>query len=597
MNIRTIQAATIIAAMLATACGGGGGGSSNGGNGGGGGRSNAPASCTNFAPDDFVTRTELAPGSRRADAQLLLRFVQFTDDHIIDDEGQALIGAGFVDPLHPSFEAALRLQQEYSDEALNDMIKGVNTCHAQYPAEFMIVTGDSADLTTVAETRRFVDNLDGTFDRVSAFEKACVAGLPAGTPAELAAENCTRFTGRGVADTQSVDPDPEDPSYQLLATRTLRQIADAQAAATGGRAADGSNDPTRQTNTRAPGLPEALRCNAGDTDCANARLAMPWLVAFGNHDGYVRGTVALPRDVLNNLLFTLGRKYLSNQHAFIDEFFETEALPGPIGHGFNHAEAARRADDDLRNDGYYAFDAGGGKFRMIVMNTIIDGFDSRIPGNLLDNPFALSDGSIDAAQFDWIKAELAQAAAKQQLVIVFSHHPDLTFAEYGMFAPLVPIEVTAAQLNAELASRPNVIAWIAGHTHVHRIRAFKVENGQGSNGVVETAVECKGPGPCSGFWQIETASLIDTPQEQRLLEVFDNGNGSGTIRAPVLTHTLETPKMLAEADDRCALYLSDPAAVAAGISEANLGALCAQGGLRVGQATDRNVELMFRIPF
>jgi len=597
MNSRTLQAATIAAAMLATACGGGGGGSSSGGNGGGGSRSNAPASCTNFAPDDFVTRNELAPGSRRADAQLLLRFVQFTDDHIIDDEGQALIGAGFVDPLHPSFEAALRLQQEYSDEALNDMIKGVNTCHAQFPAEFMIVTGDSADLTTVAETRRFIDNIDGTFDRVSAFEESCIAGLPAGTPAELAAENCTRFTGRGVADTQSVDPDPEDPSYQLLATRTLRQIADAQAAATGGRAADGSNDPTRQTATRAPGLPEALRCNAGDAGCDNARLAMPWLVAFGNHDGYVRGTVALPRDALNNLLFALGRKYLANQHSFIDEFFKTEPLPGPLGHGFNLADATRRADDDLRNDGYYAFDAGGGRFRMIVLNTVIDGFDSRIPGNLLDNPFALSDGSIDAAQFEWLRTQLAAASTRRQLVFVFSHHPDLTFAEYGMFAPLVPIEVTAAQLNAELASWPNLIAWIAGHTHVHRIRAFKVENGQGSNGVVEAPVECHGPGPCTGFWQIETASLIDTPQEQRLLEVFDNGNGSGTIRAPVLTHTLETPKALAERDDRCALYLSDPAAAAAGVSEANLGALCAQGGLRVGQATDRNVELMFRIPF
>lgn len=596
MQNRTIQIALgATLGLLLGACNAGG--SSSGGGTTPTPRSNAPATCTNFAPDTFVTRNELAAGTRRADAQLLLRFLQFTDDHIIDDEGQAIHGGGFFDPLHPTFESALRLQQEYSDEALNDMVQGVNSCHAQFPAEFMIVTGDSADLTTLAETRRFIDNLDGTFDRVSDYEEKCRAGLPAGTPEPIAENTCTRFTGRGVADTQSVDPDPDDPSYQQLATRTSRQIAEATAAAASGRAADGSTDPARQTSTRAPGLPEGLRCNAGAPGCINARLAMPWLVAFGNHDGYIRGTVALPQDVLNAALFAAGRRYLANQHEFIDEFFKSDAAPGPLGHGFNLADLPRRMDTDLRNDGYYAFNAGSGRLRMIVMNTIIDGYDSRIPGNLLLNPFALADGTIDAAQFDWIKAELAAAAARRQLVMVFSHHPDLTFAEYGMFAPLVPIEVTAVQLNAELASWPNVVAWIAGHTHVHRIRAFKVDNGTGSNGVVETPVACKGPGPCPGFWQIETASLIDTPQEQRLLEVFDNGDGSGTIRAPVLTHRFEKSKLLAERDDRCALYLSDPAAVAADVSEANLGALCAQGGTRVGQATDRNVELMFRIPF
>ncbi|HSW14819.1 MAG TPA: hypothetical protein VLI06_18385 [Solimonas sp.] len=597
MHDRNIRAITAVAfGLLLTACG------SSGGSSGGTAtpppvtRSNLPASCVNFAPDAFLTRNELTPGTRRADAQLMLRFLQFTDDHIIDDEGQAIHGAGFTDPLHVTFESALRLQQEYSDEALNDMIQGVNACHAAFPAEFMIVTGDSADLTTLAETRRFIDNLDGTFDRVSAFEETCLAGLPAGTPAAIAEASCTRFTGRGVADTQTVDPDPEDPSYQLLATRTARQILDATTAAASGRAADGSTDPARQTSTRAPGLPEALRCHAGDAGCANAKLAMPWLVAFGNHDGYIRGTVALPQDVLNAALFAAGRRYLANQHEFIDEFFKSEPAPGPLGHGFNLADLTRRMDNDLRNDGYYAFDAGGGKFRMLVINTIIDGHDSRIPGNLLLNPFALSDGTIDAAQFDWVKAELAAASARHQLVMLFSHHPDLTFAEYGMFAPLVPIEVTAAALNAELASWPNLIAWVAGHTHVHRIRAFKVDNGNGSNGVVETPVACKGPGPCSGFWQIETASLIDEPQEQRLLEVFDNGDGSGTIRAPVLTHRYDKSKALAAADDRCALYLADPAAVAAAVTEANLGALCSQGGVRIGQPTDRNVDLMFRMP-
>lgn len=552
------------------------------------------AKCAAIPDEDYVTRNDLAPGQRRDDARLLLRFVHFTDDHILDDEGQAINGGSILDPLHPTFEAAQRLQEEYTDEALNDMIARVNDCHRQYPAEFMIVTGDSADLTTVGETRRFIDNLDGTFDQIGAFETACIAALGDGASAQQIDLQCTRYTGRGVADTQAPDPDPTDPGFQLVLTRSVQQLLATEQAALTGRAADGSTDPVRQTATRSPGLPEVLRCTAA-TGCDNVALAMPWYVAFGNHDGYLRGTVALTLG-LNEISQATGRRYMFDAHGFIDEFFHTQPAPGPLGHGFNHADITRRLDDDPRNDGYYALDAGGG-VRLIVLNTIIDGADPRLPLPVLRNPFALSDGSLDRTQFDWLKAELAASSARRQLALVFSHHPDLTFAEFGVFADLVPIEVTAAELNAELASWPHLIAWVAGHTHQHRIRAFRIEAGVGSNGAIEVPVACKVQGACGGFWQIETASLIDHPQEQRLVEIFDNGDGSGTIRGSVLQHRYEKAKALAAADDRCALYLSDPAAVAAAVSEANLDALCSQGGIRPGTATDRNVELMFRMPY
>ncbi len=581
------QSGAMMACWLLAACGGSSPPSA----------SSAPsgaARCDNIASDPYLTRTELVPGALAKDAQLLLRFVQFTDDHILDDDGQAINGASILDPLAPTFEAAQRLQEEYSDEALNDMIAQVNDCNSRYPAEFMIVTGDSADLTTVAETRRFIDNLDGRHDQLSAFESACVAALGDGASDAQIALQCTRFTGRGLADTQAPDPDPDDPSYQLILTRSAQQLLATEQAALSGRAADGSLDPTRETATRAPGMPETLRCDAGP-GCSNVALQMPWYVAFGNHDGYLRGTIALTLG-LNEVSQITGRHYMFDAHEFIDEFFQVQPVPGPVGHGFNHADITRRVDDDPRNDGYYALDAGDGRVRLIVLNTIIDGLDPRIPIDLLRNPFALSDGTVDRVQFEWLQAELAQSASRGQVAIAFSHHPDLTFAEFGSFAPLVPIDVTASELDAELASWPHLIAWVAGHTHQHRIRAFAVHDLIGSNGVVEAPVTCKVPGACSGFWQIETASLIDHPQEQRLLEVFDNGDGTGTLRASVLQHRFEHSKTLAAADDRCALYLTDPAAVAAGITEANLSALCAQGGIREGTPQDRNVDLIFRMP-
>ncbi|MCC2655751.1 MAG: hypothetical protein K0Q76_859 [Panacagrimonas sp.] len=556
-----------------------------------------PAQCAAFVQEPVVKRTELATGTRGPYAKLLLRFIHLTDDHIIDDDGQAVVGLSAIDPVNVQFESAMRFQEEYSDEVLNDLEGRINQCNAAYPSEFSIVTGDSADLTTVGEIRRFIDNLDGTYDQMSRFEQECRAGQGPLVLEPLLQELCTRFTGRGVADTQTVDPVPSQLLYQPLVTRTLLQLQATQTAALTGRAADGSINPLRQTVTRAPGLPQSLRCNWDKPGCANHRLATPWYVVFGNHDGYVRGTV--PAELgINEVVAAFGRRFMLRQKDFVKEFFNTKATPGPVGHGFGNVEPARLNDANDRNDGYYAFDAGGGKFRMIVINTIIDGVDPRIPTDLLRNPAALSDGGLDRVQFQWLDAQLAAARAAGRMVMVFSHHPDLTFAEYGTFASLVPIEVPAAELDALLASYPNVIAWVAGHTHRHRIRPFVVANGVGSNGVVTTAVNCKAANSsaCTGFWQIESASLIDWPQEQRLIEVFDNRDGTGTIRGPILGHGLAKPKALSEADDRCALYLADPASAEALLSEADLGVLCSQGGTRDGTPADRNVELIFRMP-
>ncbi len=554
------------------------------------------AQCDLMTQDPAVTREELIAGSRTPQAKLLLRFIQLTDDHIIDDDGQAVIGASVIDPVTPQFESAMRLQEEYSDEVMNDLVGRINQCNAKFASEFSIVTGDSADLTTVAEIRRFIDNLDGTFDQMSAFEKACRASQTLALEPVLQ-QACTRFTGRGVADTQAVDPDPTQLAYMPLLTRMLLQLTNTEQASLTGRAADGSTSLFRQTATRAPGMPQQLRCNAGTQGCVNNRLATPWYIVFGNHDGYVRGT--LPAELgINEAGLLFGRHFMLRQSEFVREFFATKAAPGPIGHGFNHVEPARLNDANDRNDGYYAFNAGGGKLRMIVINTIVDGVDERIPTDMLRNPAALADGTMDREQFNWLQGQLDGAMAAKQLVMVFSHHPDLTFAEYGTFASLVPIEVTAVELDGLLASYPNLIAWVAGHTHVHRVRPFKVTAGTGTNGVVTSPVACKqtGEGACSGFWQIETASLIDFPQEQRMIEVFDNKDGTGTIRGPVLTHAFAKSKPLAEADDRCALYLADPASAQDLLTEANLAQLCAQGGTRDGDPDDRNVELTFKMP-
>jgi hypothetical protein len=186
-------------------------------------------------PAPAVRRTDLLDASPAGEGRLLLRMVQVSDEHVMDDDGQAVLGGSPLDPVEPTVDSAQRMQDEYTDEVLNAMIATVNGCHAaEAPIELVVATGDNTDLGTLAELRRFVDNMDGTFDRTSRYEATCRAGLPSGSDEILADLLCTAPTGRGVADTQTKDPDPSDPLYQFNPTRMPLQLLDTTTAVLGG---------------------------------------------------------------------------------------------------------------------------------------------------------------------------------------------------------------------------------------------------------------------------------------------------------------------------------------------------------------------------
>ena len=60
-----------------------------------------------------------------------------------------------------------------------------------------------------------------------------------------------------------------------------------------------------------------------------------------------------------------------------------------------------------------------------------------------------------------------------------------------------------------------MIAYVAGHTHENEVRFFGGRRGR-------------------GFWEINTASHIDWPQQSRLLEVMDNRDGTLSIFGTIL---------------------------------------------------------------
>jgi hypothetical protein len=234
---------------------------------------------------------------------------------------------------------------------------------------------------------------------------------------------------------------------------------------------------------------------------------------------------------------------------------------------------------------YYSWSPKAG-LRFIALDTVSDGGVAGPSAN----------GNLDAPQFAWLGRQIAKATADGELIVLFGHHPirslnanipdelsppclvaDAHGHDVNPGCDRDPRSSQPLKLGADLQSlalaNPNVIAFVAGHTHEHKITAFKRPSG-------------------GGFWGIETASEIDWPIQSRLLEIMDNGDGTLSILGTVLDHGggLATPPDGADA---------------AGFDEVTLAVIGRelafndpqQGGeTGVGAREDRNVELLLPDP-
>jgi metallophosphoesterase (TIGR03767 family) len=503
--------------------------------------------------EPHVVRTDLgarALRGRGARRKPLLAFAQLSDVHIVD--AQSPMRVEYVDryddkdepgdPTPGIFGAAYRPQEVLTAQIVEAMVREVNQIGAGpvtgKPLAFAIQTGDNSDNSQYNEIRWNIDVLDGGEVRADSGDLSRYEGVMDGDPTYYD----THYwhpdgTPEGKADDQprSKYGFPEVPGLLDAARRPFQ----ARGLAMPWYTAMGNHDPlaqgnfpsTMQLNTVAVG---PLKMISPPTGVSQADV----LDALrGNYADFVTAFAATPH--VRAVTPDPDRRLLQRAEV-VEEHFTTTGTP--VGHGFTETN---RADGTA----YYTFDRG--LLRFIVLDTV--------------NPNGEANGSLDETQFAWLQEQLAGAGGR--LVVVVSHHSANT-----MDNPLVGTggdpepRVLGDEVVAALLDHDNVIAWVNGHTHSNNVWAHPREGG-------------------GGFWEINTASHIDWPQQARLIEVTDNRDGTLSIFATMVDHGAPLSGSL-----------DGPIGLAGLARELAANDWQERDQDRRGDRTDRNVELLVAAP-
>jgi metallophosphoesterase (TIGR03767 family) len=511
----------------------------------------------------LATATPLAgrAGRRRS----ISYFAQLTDFQLADEESPARVEFADRGPnsAHRPHEAFHPWGIDYGFRQINEFTAA--SPHRQQAGrraamDLALLTGDQSDNQQYNETvwvRQLIEG--GTPLTPNSGLKGDYAECPPTTRAELLA----REAGGEI---------PDEPTY--MGVQDYDDL--------GFRAPDywDPDDPFGAdygTFPRWPGLMDrAQSLTFTPVGLRNNGAPVPSYVSNGNHDGLVQGnedairafediatgcfkvaasTAALPigpEDPDPNQLFSPAGGFAVRPDEPGRRFVDRRELKAIYssgiqadGHGFDFVPAAENT-------------ASGGSAtyweRELKPGIVFVSIDTVSDGGVVEES---SQGNIDNPQWEWLQGVLDRAEARDKTVVAFGHHPVRSLVsdvpdeaaqpctspdEHGHDqnpgCDLDPRASTPVHLGDDLASllssHPNVIAYVAGHTHENKVLACGSEDGCPAGG---------------NWWEINTsAAPADWPQQSRLIEVMDNRDGTlslfGTLTdtaAPLAVPANNTP--------------------------------------------------------
>jgi metallophosphoesterase (TIGR03768 family) len=426
-------------------------------------------------------------------AARLLSFFSMTDIHIADKESpaQPLYVGWIAEGWTPESDSTYNTSA-YSPvvlattHVLDAAVQTINALHKVSPFDFGISLGDACNNTQYNELKWYLDVIDGKVITPSSGAHIGAATIDYQKP----------YKAAGL--------DKSIPWYQVIGNHdqfwmgSVLENAKSLAAHTSDTIINMGNDPNPENAMAGAGL------YMGVIDGSDPLGA----VIKSGPEGSFAAPPKVVADQNRRSLSTLTDSYTN----WINEFFTTSS--GPTGHGFNLVKP------DAPPACYSFVPKPGIPIKMIVLDDTVKGANQQ----------DYAAGGLDQTRLDWLTTELQAGQDNNQLMIVAAHIPfnpylnlvtDPTQATpAGPFKTLFiskdqdPASISVVDdtsLLAVLQQYPNLIMWIAGHRHMNTVTPQVHSD------------------PTRSFWEVETASLRDFPQQFRTFDICRNSDNTISI--------------------------------------------------------------------
>ncbi len=421
----------------------------------------------------YTKRLDLMPAGYKADSVRntgsLLQFFTISDIHITDEESPA--EAVFFGLSKKGIISAYSPSMLYTTHVLDAAIRTANALHKESPLDFGISLGDAANSTQYNELRWFIDVLDGKTINPSSGNHAGADKWDYQKPY------------------QAAGLDRSIPWYSTLGNHDHFWVGSFPVSDKTRKAAVGStmlNIGNIFTNTLGT---DSTGYYMGAID-GGTEFGTP--VGAGPVESFTTPPTVTPDPDRRELART----------EWLGEFLNTASLPA--GHGFT-------AENAKNGFACYTFMPNP---KMPVEVIVLDDTQSDTdPSDGSKGP-DWGHGSLDAKRYAWLVNELDKGQAAGNLMIIAAHIPIGVTKPGALEGWSSLAAVTEPDFIAKLKTYPNLLLWIAGHRHFSTITPMPSPDAAR---------------PELGFWEVETGSLREFPQQLRTFKIARNSDGTVSV--------------------------------------------------------------------